>query len=95
MEELTITVKIAERPYRLKVKQSEEELIREAVKDIEERITAYAEQYAYKDMQDLLAMVTLQYASSSLHYEKESVYKDNHLMDKLQEINKVLSENMA
>ena len=57
MEELTITVNIADRPYRLKIKREEEEIIRKAVKEIEHRIKEYSEHFAFNDKQDLMAMV--------------------------------------
>ena len=93
MDELTITVSIANRPYRLKISKDEEEIVRQAAKLIEEKIKEYSSSYAYKDVQDLLAMVTLQYATSTLHYEKQVNIKDNQLISRLTEIDKVLSEN--
>ena len=93
MEEFTITVSIANRPYRLKIGKDEEEIIRQATKLIEEKIKEYSSSYAYKDLQDLLAMVTLQYATSTLNYENQLNNKDKLLINRLSEIDKVLSEN--
>jgi cell division protein ZapA (FtsZ GTPase activity inhibitor) len=62
MEDLTITVYIADRPYRLKIRAEEEEFVQQAVKDINERIREYSETYAYNDRQDLLAMAALSIA---------------------------------
>jgi len=93
MKELTITVSIANRPYRLKIEKDEEETVRQAAKLIDEKIKDYSSSYAYKDVQDLLAMVTLQYATSTLNYEKQLNNKDNHLISRLTEIDKVLSDN--
>jgi cell division protein ZapA len=59
MDELTITVTIAERPYRLTIKRSEEEIIRKAANEINKKIKFYSENYAYNDRQDLMAMFTL------------------------------------
>ena len=39
MDELAITVKIADRPYRMTVKAEEEEVIRKAARLINEKIT--------------------------------------------------------
>ena len=94
MDELTITVTIAGRPYRLKIEKTEEEIVRKAVKQIEEKIKEFSSTYAYKDIQDLLAMVTIQFATSSLNYEKQVDFQDNHLINRLSEIEKVLSENI-
>ena len=92
MDELTITVTIANRPYRLKIGKDEEETVRQAAKLIEKKIKEYSSSYAYKDVQDLLAMVTLQYATSTLNYKKQINNKDNQLISRLTEIDKVLSE---
>ena len=51
MEELTITVNIADRPYRLKIKREEEEIIRKAVREIDARIKEYSEHFSFNDKQ--------------------------------------------
>ncbi len=95
MDELTISVKIADRPYRLTIKKEEEETIRKAAKFINEKIKDYSENYAFNDKQDLLAMVSLQYANSSLNLEKQNKNMDNRFAERLLEINKVLSDNLV
>ncbi len=62
MEELSITIHIAGRQYRLKTNEKEKEQIEEAAKRINKGVKLYAEHYAYKDNQDLIAMVSLQHA---------------------------------
>lgn len=59
MEELTISVIIADRPYRLTIKRDEEEVIRKAAESINNMIKEYSSNYAFNDKQDLLAMVAL------------------------------------
>ncbi|MBE9480359.1 MAG: cell division protein ZapA [Bacteroidetes bacterium] len=95
MDELTISVTIADRPYRLTIKKEEEETIRKAAKFINEKIKDYSENYAFNDKQDLLAMVSLQYANTSLNLEKQYKDKDNRFAERLIEINKVLSDNLV
>jgi cell division protein ZapA (FtsZ GTPase activity inhibitor) len=92
MPALTVTVTIADRPYRLKIKSEEEEAVRKAVKVINEKIKAYAEAYAYKDKQDLLAMVVLQFATYALNYEEGSKVNDSQVIDKLNELDKILTD---
>jgi cell division protein ZapA (FtsZ GTPase activity inhibitor) len=89
---LTVTVTIADRPYRLKIKSEEEEAVRKAVKVINEKVKAYADTYAYKDKQDLLAMVTLQFATYAVNYEEGSQVNDNKVIDKLNELDKILTD---
>ncbi|MCD4745538.1 MAG: cell division protein ZapA [Bacteroidales bacterium] len=94
MEELTISVIIADRQYRLTINKTEEEVLREAAKLINKTIKEYSDNYAYKDKQDLLAMVALEFTTNSINFEKQISFRDNEMVDKLTEIDKVLSNNL-
>jgi cell division protein ZapA len=94
MDELTISVTIADRPYRLKIRKEEEERVRKAAKRINERIKQYSDNYAYNDRQDLLAMVSLEFANSSMTYETQLNETDHEIEDKLTEIDNILSEQL-
>lgn len=94
MNELSITVVIADRPYKLKVDRSEEEGLRRAAKVIEEQIEKYASSFQFKDKQDLLAMVALQFSASTIELEEQVRYRDNEMLDNLAEIDKVLTEHL-
>ena len=63
MSELSIKIVIGGRSYPLTIRREEEEVIRRAAKNINESIQALGENYAVKDMQDLLAMTCLQIAT--------------------------------
>jgi len=63
MSELSIKVMIGGRTYPLTINRNEEELVRLAAKNINESIKHLQENYAVKDMQDLLAMTCLQVAT--------------------------------
>lgn len=92
MADFTIKVTIANRPYRLKIKsEEEEEIIRKSVQNIENLVEEYGNKYAYKDFQDLLAMVSLQLANNSLSLQKQIDYRDNEMQDNLEEIDAFLS----
>jgi len=92
MSLLQITVNIADRPYRLKVETGEEETVRSAVKAINEKINAYASTYAYKDKQDLLAMVALQFSTVAVNYEATAKAGDDLIIGKLTELDKILTD---
>lgn len=92
MSSLTVTVTIADRPYRLKIKSEEEESVRKAVKVINEKLKAYGDTYAYKDKQDLLAMVALQYATYAVNYEEGSKVDESKVAEKLTELDKILTD---
>ncbi|MGE5382303.1 MAG: cell division protein ZapA [Omnitrophica WOR_2 bacterium] len=94
MDELSITVVIADRPYKLKVDRTEEEGLRKAAKVIEEQMEKYASYFEFKDKQDLLAMVALQFSASSIELENQLKYRDNEMLVKLAEIDEVLTEHL-
>jgi len=95
MEELTITVNIADRPYRLKIKREEEEVIRKAVKEIEQRIREYSEHFAFNDKQDLMAMVLLHYASTAQKLESDLLSGENMVISKLQQMEELISNHIV
>ena len=92
MGELSITLKIADRPYKMTVKRKDEEGFRKAASLINEKMKAYATAYSYKDKQDLLTMVSLEYVIKFLNFEDKTVIEDNTIEEKLKDINKVLDE---
>lgn len=73
------------------VKPDDEPLVREAARKINEGLKSYAKNYAFKDNQDLLSMVALQYTLNALKNEKELSYRDRELAGQLQQINRMLS----
>ena len=93
MDELTISVKIADRPYRMTVKAEEEEVIRKAARLINEKIREYANTYAFNDHQDLLSMVSLWFATSALKVEESTGSENGELLSGLQALEKVLLEH--
>ena len=94
-KDLVITVNIGSRSYRLRIDRNEEERTRKAVVEIEEAIRKYAKEYAFKDKQDLLAMVALDYALSALRSNEDNDYLSKELEDKLKEIDDLLPETSA
>lgn len=93
MEELSITINIAGREYRLKANQKEKELIEEAALQINEAMKTFAEHYAFKDNQDLLAMVALQEALNCLKGEVELKDTENSIEKHLILIDELLNND--
>lgn len=91
---LNIKVNIGGRPYSLTISRDEEEIVRKAAENVNNTIHKYSKSFEYKDMQDLYAMVTLQYASGLMHIENEKSFRDKEMKDKLKEIDAVLSEHL-
>ena len=63
MGKLSIKVVVAGRTYPLTVNEGEESKVLKAADDINKAIKLLQDNYAVKDMQDLLAMTALQLAS--------------------------------
>ena len=76
MSELSIKVVIGGRTYPLTINRSEEEKIRKAVSEIEKNVKDLKNNYAVVDMQDLLAMTALEYATDYVT-KNSSVEIDN------------------
>ena len=91
-DEFPITLVILDRPYKMRVKASEEETIRNAVKAINSRATEYKNAFAYKDMQDILAMMSVEMTTKILQLEENNQYVNSKLMSKLEEIENVLEQ---
>lgn len=92
MRDQLISVIIAERPYRLTVgSEGEEELFRKASKLVEEKMQEYARSYAFRDKQDLLAMVSLQFAVDYLRLDNTANNQDV-MLEKLMDVDRLLDE---
>lgn len=65
MGKTSIKVILAGRNYPLTINEGEEKVVQEAVDGINNSIKRLQENYAVKDMQDLLAMTALQLATRS------------------------------
>jgi len=95
MSEFSISITVAGRPYKLVVEKEQEELFRNSAKLIDKRIKEYSSSYEFKDKQDLLAMVALEYTVSSLQNEQvKQVTRESELLlnDKLTGIDNALNE---
>jgi cell division protein ZapA len=97
MSEISIKVNIGTRTYPLSVKPEEEEVIRLAAKNINDSIKNLQENYAVKDVQDLLAMTALQMATQQLVKKPVTPENTDAIKAEVEEINrmieKALSEN--
>jgi cell division protein ZapA (FtsZ GTPase activity inhibitor) len=95
MGEFSISITVADRPYKLVIEKEYEELFRRAAKLIDSRIKTYSNNYAYKDKQDLLAMVALDTTINHLQHERNINEKETTLEKKLIELDIALTEVLA
>lgn len=65
MTKVSLKVVVAGRTYPLSVKESEQDAILNAAKEINDNIKVLRDNYAVKDVQDLLAMSALQIATKA------------------------------
>ena len=93
-EEKTININliIADRPYPLKIKQSEEEDIRIAAKEINQKVKDFQQSYSAKDKQDYLAMCALMYAVESITSKKTSSLVDSGINDEISKFEEFLKQ---
>ena len=92
MGELSIRIKIGDREYPMKVAAEEEERIRVAGKELQDKIKAYRDQFGIDDKQDLLAMVAFDYAVEKLKSEETVVQLDEGVTEKVNHLNKLISQ---
>lgn len=68
-----ISVILAERPYRLTVKdETEEQVFRQAARLVNDKMKEYGSTFAYRDKQDLLAMAAMQFAVECVRLQAAS-----------------------
>ncbi|HYD22405.1 MAG TPA: cell division protein ZapA [Flavipsychrobacter sp.] len=71
-ELIPITVWLGGRSYRLRIKPEEEETVRKAVKQADEKVMEMRTHYAGRDDQDFLAMCLLTYATDGVTGESNA-----------------------
>jgi len=93
-DKLSIRVNVADRYYPLKVERENEEKIRKAARMINEKVLQYKQRYSDKDVQDFLAMASLQYVIK-LNEEEEKLDKGDipdTIKELINKIDEVLNE---
>jgi cell division protein ZapA (FtsZ GTPase activity inhibitor) len=96
MEEgkLKISVYVAERKYMLSVLPSEEAGVRNAVEHINQQIKELASKYAFKDRQDILAMIALMNSNKMLEYEKNLNFMNDSFVKRLHHIDELIDHTL-
>ena len=92
MDKLSIKLNIANRFYPMKIERSSEEIIRNSVKKIDDRLKFYEDNYAIKDKQDLLAMCLIEYASKLEKINQNKFISDDGISDKLTNLDGLLAD---
>jgi cell division protein ZapA len=92
MEELIpVTVLIADRNYRLRIKPEDEEKLRKTVKLINEKLIEFKTNFAGTDMQDYIAMVLIWLATEQTQ-PAPAGEEANELKNKIKQLQKIIEE---
>ncbi|BDD05936.1 cell division protein ZapA [Aureibacter tunicatorum] len=94
MEKLSIKIKIGDREYPMRVRSEEEELVRLAGKQVNDKLKFFKQQFKLDDRQDLLAMAAFDAVVEKLKLENNKGMTEEVFESKLDELNKLLSDNI-
>ena len=88
--EMLITLEVGGKKYPAKINADDEELVREAVKQLRQKFNAYNQAFSGADLSDLdiMAMVAIDIATSHLRLERKNDIVP--LTDKLQQLDNKL-----
>ena len=83
-DKFLIHVEIAGKCYGIRINRSEEQVAREAVRQIRKKMDQYRKKYSDVDVKDLLAMVTFQLSVENLKLEDKN--DTSPFTEKIQEL---------
>ncbi|MBS2097465.1 cell division protein ZapA [Carboxylicivirga linearis] len=92
-DKLSIRVNVADRFYPLRIDRKDEERIRLAAKLINDKVLQYKQRYSDKDVQDFLAMASLQYVIKLL--ELENRHDVDPMIEAVRELNDQLEDILS
>ena len=92
-EPLNINLLIAGRPYKLKVTTDEEGYVRQAAKDINDKIAEYQKTLLTRDRQDFLSMIALQATAEVLQNKNKAT--NANIDAKLDELEAILDKQLG
>ncbi|BDD10678.1 hypothetical protein FUAX_31100 [Fulvitalea axinellae] len=95
MGELSIKLKIADREYPMKVRPEDEEMIRNAGKELNEKLKELKRRFRLDDRQDLLAMIAFDYLVQSRRREEAIRASEDMISEKLDQWDGLLNESLS
>ncbi|HZH68282.1 MAG TPA: cell division protein ZapA [Chitinophagales bacterium] len=90
---LSINITLVGRPFKLKVKPEEEEMVRLAANEINEKVLEYQQSFPSKDKQDFLTMMVLQLKVDLLRVEGAKSQTEEW-SEKLDALDALLTKNL-
>jgi cell division protein ZapA len=88
---IPINIVLGDRSYRIRVHPKDEEVVRKAVKTINDKVIEFKTQFAGKDMQDYIAMVLIWFATQVSGVDSNGTINPD-LLQKLETIEQQLDE---
>ncbi len=90
MEEkkISIQVRIANNPFPLNIKASDEEVVRLAVKTINDKLLDYKKRFSFKDDQDALSIILLHLMTQTLKDKQNDL--SGRFLEDVKELDKLL-----
>ncbi len=89
MNEVSITIRICNRNYRIKVAVENEQIVRDSIHQISQNIENFHKQFPGRDDQDYMAMVLIDFITSKQN--QAANFSSNELiLKKLKKINALL-----
>lgn len=89
---ININVLIADRPYPLKIKRIEEEDVRKAAREINDKVKQFQQAYAAKDKQDYLAMCAMMYAVENMSLQQKTMIDSDNFETELSNLESTLNQ---
>ena len=91
---ICVNVELAQRTYRINVRESDKAVFEDASRMINETIKGYEAKYAYKDIQDLLAIVLLQYVTAFIKQNKTLTDNNRKVTERLEAVLQSLEDGI-
>lgn len=88
---IPINIVIGDRTYRIKIRPSDEEAVRNTMKLINDKVIEFKTQFSAKDMQDYIAMVLVWYATEQSQKTKDTI-EIQSVADKLAQIESIIDK---
>ncbi|MCB0513742.1 MAG: cell division protein ZapA [Bacteroidetes bacterium] len=93
-EQNNINIMVAGRPYKLKVSAEEESFVRQAAKEINDKISEFQKTLLTRDKQDFLSMIALQTTADMLQ-SKNKITNSASLETKFDELEQLLDRSLG
>ena len=93
-DKIKITVKIAERPYKMTVNRNQESLVRKSAEIVNNTIIKHSKTFNYKDLQDLYIMTALESTVKAQRVLNEKEFREKDMTKKLKELDELLDSTL-